>query len=210
MADCLIMMSAISLSSTSIQSIGEEIDILEDIMLMLLSFSSLSRKSIAAIFLSSLYWGWFRSSLLMFSNTWFRFTGFRPTLFLAVCRIDLSLSSYIFSLVLGLGLKGGFFGLLEGLDGPLLSFATMLVYVMINPAGSGLSWEMLWEVLEALSLEMLSMRELMSFTLLLVVDMFLFVVVNFVSRSWIMVFVLSVWLENSVWFPSRVLSFFQD
>ena len=57
---------------------------------------------------------------------------------------------------------------------------------------------MLWEVLEALSLEMLSMRELMSFTLLLVVDMFLFVVVNFVSRSWIMVFVLSVWLENSV------------
>ena len=85
----------------------------------------------------------------MFSNTWFRFTGFRPTLFLAVCKMDLCLSSYIFSLVLGLGFRGGFFGLLVGLGGTLMLLATRLAYVMIKPVGSGLSWEMFWEVLVA-------------------------------------------------------------
>ena len=68
LADYLMVISAVSLSSTSIQRIGEERDILEDIMLMLVSFSSLSKNSAAAIFLISLYLGWLISTLLVFNE----------------------------------------------------------------------------------------------------------------------------------------------
>ena len=68
MADCLIIMSAVSLSSNSIHRIGEATDILEETIFILFSLSSLSRNSIAALFLISLNCGWFRSSLFIFND----------------------------------------------------------------------------------------------------------------------------------------------
>ena len=59
LADCLMSMSAVSLSLTSIHNMEEKSDIFEEIILMPESFNSLSKNSAAAIFLSSLYLGWF-------------------------------------------------------------------------------------------------------------------------------------------------------
>ena len=64
LADCLIIMSAVSLSSSSIHKIGDDWDILVDIIVGGCSFSSLTRNSDAASFLMSLYFDWLMSSVM--------------------------------------------------------------------------------------------------------------------------------------------------
>ena len=63
-ADCLIIMSAVSQSSTSIQRMGEDRDILVDIMLRWGGFNSFPRNSVADAFLMSLYLGRLMSSVM--------------------------------------------------------------------------------------------------------------------------------------------------
>ena len=85
---------------------------------------------------------------------------------------------------------------------------TILAWVIVRPVGSGLSSDILSDVSVALSIDIFSMKVLMSFTLFVVVEIFLLVVDNFVSISWMRVFVLSVWLEKSNWLASSTLSLF--
>ena len=84
----------------------------------------------------------------------------------------------------------------------------MLAWVMVRAVESGLSCDILRDAFVALSIDIFSINVLMSLTLCPVVEKFLVVFVNLVSISWMRVFVLSDWLENSIWFDSRTLSLF--
>ena len=108
-ANCLMIMSAVVWSSNSIQRIGEDWDILVEIILMSeLNLSSLSRNSFAASFLMSLYLGSLMSSMMGLADKCSGSIGFRPTLLLADLRISLSLSSSGFFSGLGwLFMRGG-------------------------------------------------------------------------------------------------------
>ena len=124
LADCLINMSAVSLSSSSIHRMGDIWDFLVDkILRWVFILSSLSRNSMAAAFLMSLYFGSFMSSVMGVAEMCSGCIGLRPTLLLAVLNIFLSFSSCV--VVVGVRMVSLMGGVLDGLfwfDGPHKAF----------------------------------------------------------------------------------------
>ena len=86
---------------------GEDRDILVDIMLRWESFNSFSRNSVADAFLMSLFLGRLMSSVMGLADMCSGYIGFRPTLLFADFRINFSFSSCWLVVGMGLVFLGG-------------------------------------------------------------------------------------------------------